>query len=94
VIILGCTHYPFLQHSLSSAAAELFPADSQPVFIDPAVETANQVHDMLLDYGLVNSSNARTTSRYFVSGEPATFERNGSLFLGAKIDGVQSVNLS
>src|SRR5262249_19882954 len=44
-IILGCTHYPYLQSSLNRAASELWA--SRPLFIDPAAELVCAIGDQL-----------------------------------------------
>jgi glutamate racemase len=87
-IILGCTHYPFLQHTLASAAAELFPHNGQPTFIDPALETANQIGNLLSTKSILNPAETPPTRTYYVSGPPQQFQQSGTLFLGEKIETV------
>ena len=60
VVVLGCTHYPYLLDSLSRFAAELrarpeytgLVADDL-TFIDPAVYTARECHRILREKGLL-----------------------------------------
>ncbi len=93
-IILGCTHYPFLLPALSAAAEKLFATDRQPIFIDPAIETANAIKTILSRTDLLNSSQNEGRTTYYVSGPTGQFEKNGSFFLGKQIESVEQAILS
>ena len=80
-IIHGCTHYPFLQPTLSKVAASLFPQDRSPSFLDPARETVRLARQLLRRHDSA-SPLPQVSCQFFVSGDPAHFERQGSLFLG------------
>jgi glutamate racemase len=84
-IILGCTHYPFLQTTLSKVASTIFPENDLPLFIDPAIETARVAGRILSKYNAMNPSTQSGSRNYFVSGSPDHFEKNGSFFLGKSI---------
>jgi len=92
-IILGCTHYPFLQQTLNKAASALFPANSLPTFIDPAIETANVAHECLCRREALNPSSEHGRRSYFVSGQPDQFQNSGSFFLGEQIVNVDRIIL-
>jgi glutamate racemase len=84
-VILGCTHYPFLQKTLEAAALDIFPKDRQPVFIDPAIETANTVVDVLASTRCYCAAKSPVSCEYFVSGSVDSFRQNGSFFLGVPV---------
>lgn len=87
-IILGCTHYPFLIGSLSRAAAELFR--KQPVFVDPALETARMVAETLHAAGLRASERAGAPKhRFFASGDPERFRASAPALLGSRVEQVE-----
>lgn len=54
-IILGCTHYPFVEDILLEIVKEKFP-NSKITFIDPGMETALNAKELLLETDLLASS--------------------------------------
>ncbi|HEX5323784.1 MAG TPA: aspartate/glutamate racemase family protein, partial [Capsulimonadaceae bacterium] len=92
-IILGCTHYPFLLPALQKAAAELFPANARPAFVDPAQETTREVDCLLKRHGIAAPNPAVPAHRYCVSGDVAQFEERGTIFLGSPIVCAQRITL-
>jgi len=92
-VILGCTHYPFLLPTLQKAAAELFSAGKRPVFVDPAQEATREIACLLKRHGIASPASATTSHRYYVSGDVAHFEEQGSFFLGSPISGARQVTL-
>jgi len=93
-IILGCTHYPFMMETLTTTALDLYPRDDQPVFIDPAIETAEMTKTILAKHSLLNAQAASGSRAYFVSGEPELFMKNGSFFLGMPISNAKQISLT
>jgi glutamate racemase len=91
-VILGCTHYPFLLSSLNKAAASLF--EKQPVFIDPAIETAQIVAETLAARSLLAPQNAKPANRFFASSDVEKFKSNAPALLGSKVETVDLVRLS
>ena len=69
-LILGCTHYPFL----AKVIAEKAGADMQ--IVDPAVETAREMADLLREKDLLNGSGQPGEIRYYASGDPESFRKN------------------
>jgi glutamate racemase len=80
VIILGCTHYPFLAPALGRAAKRLFPANNQPVLVDPAIATAERVRAILSPNA--NTEGRRGSLTCTASGDPDHFRASARLFLG------------
>lgn len=73
-IILGCTHYPYLQTTLNHVAAEFWT--SAPLFIDPAEELVLSVARQL---GLGESGHGNHT--LLTTGDRMIFERQAPLFV-------------
>ncbi len=76
VIVLGCTHYPFVIPLIQEIAG----ADAQ--VIDPAPAVARQVERLLEADELKNASAALGTAEFFTSGDPSAFSDLLSLLLG------------
>lgn len=54
IIVLGCTHYPFLSETISKVAAELYP-DRVLKIIDPAPAVARHALEVMEDKNLVSA---------------------------------------
>ncbi len=54
VIVLGCTHYPFLTDTISKVAAELYP-DRELKIIDPAPAVARHALEVMEAKGLLKA---------------------------------------
>ena len=77
-LILGCTHYPLLTGVLS------YVMGSDVLLVSSAEETARRVFSRLVDECLL--AHAGTVDHRFVSsGDPATFARLATRFLGPRI---------
>ncbi|MBE7534963.1 MAG: glutamate racemase [Anaerolineales bacterium] len=76
VVVLGCTHYPFVIPLIQEIAG----ADVQ--VIDPAPAVARQVERLLEADRLKNASAALGTAEFFTSGDPSAFSDLLSLLLG------------
>jgi glutamate racemase len=74
-LILGCTHYPLLEHVLAKVMGD------QVALVNSALSTALSAKQMLLDKGLLNHGD-RGWQRFFVSGDPMNFEVIGKRLLG------------
>jgi len=57
-VILGCTHYPFLMSTLESTRAEL---GMDFVFVDPAVDTAEECYRTLVADGMLAERSSEAT---------------------------------
>ena len=69
-LILGCTHYPFLAGVIEAQAGNTMQ------IVDPAVETAREMAEILREKGLLNGSGQPGEIRYYASGAPESFCRN------------------
>ena len=69
VIILGCTHYPFLR--------ELIEAEAGPgvTVIDTGAAVARQLERRLGDLELLNDSPTPGTTRFYTTGDVRAFDR-------------------
>ena len=72
-IVLGCTHYPYLMHTLTQFLPE-------NIFIDPAKIFVDYIQEDLL----LNDSNTRGFEEFFVSANPEAFVQNAKLFYDVK----------
>lgn len=66
-LVIGCTHFPFLQPYLSDY---LGPGVE---IVDPAPAVARQVERVLARRGLLNTTERSATVRYLTTGDPARF---------------------
>lgn len=85
VLVLGCTHYPFLMRAIRKAAGP------DVVIVDPAEETALEAANILFDAGLLSPSHAEPVHSYFTTGSPEQFAALGGQFLGRPIDEVRKL---
>ena len=77
-LILGCTHYPLIKKAIAARA-------ERPLhLIDSGKESVNNLVDALEKADLLCRKERLGQTRYFVSGDPLEFIRNGEEFL--KID--------
>ncbi|MGC8666611.1 MAG: glutamate racemase [Chthonomonadales bacterium] len=75
VVVLGCTHYPFLLGVLRRVAADLFV--EEPIFVDPAEELTEEL-GRLFDGA---ASPAARHHTMLTTGDPAAFRRQLDRFL-------------
>lgn len=69
VIVLGCTHYPFLRPQIQQAVGP------NVALIDTGAAVARQTRRVLELEGLVGGSRERGSIEWHTSGDTATFER-------------------
>ena len=86
VLILGCTHYPFLNRFIKQEAGP------GVTIIDPAEETAVEAANILFDARLLNPPTAEPAHSYFTTGDSEQFAGLGSPLLGSRIAGVRRIN--
>jgi len=95
-LILGCTHYPFLEPVIREILGE------DVLIVDPALAVVEELKTLLqrMDEGkglaAVPSSNPvlgrnNWRARYFVSGDPGLFRQVGNTLLQQPIDFVEQV---
>ncbi|MBL7987549.1 MAG: glutamate racemase [Chlorobi bacterium] len=86
-LILGCTHYPLLQPSISEVCG---PAVT---LIDPGIATAQEALHLLEHSEMRNSSTSLPRYEYYLTDLPLKFIEVGERFLGRKLDHVHRVQL-
>lgn len=79
-LILGCTHYPFLEKAIKKAAGSRFS------IVNPASATAAELSEILRSCGLENVSGLSPAHRYCVSGDPEKFSQVASMLMGFDIN--------
>ncbi|NLB42724.1 MAG: glutamate racemase [Clostridiales bacterium] len=78
-LVLGCTHYPLLENTISSVMG------SGVQLINPAINTAERVKEILTGINGLNIGDKEATIQYYVSDIGQSFQKVGSHFLGSKI---------
>ncbi len=68
VIVLGCTHYPFLSQAISRLCGP------DVLLVDPAAAVARQLGRVLAERELPNEQ-VKGTTTYYTTGEPVEFSR-------------------
>lgn len=85
-LVLGCTHYPLLKSTLHQVLG------NGVQLIDSAEETAHLVAKMLGANGSFRR-NPAGCPQYFVTDDPARFEKVGGAFVDSLLKNVELVNL-
>lgn len=82
-LILGCTHYPLLKATLRKVLGP------KVKLVDSAEEVVHDVGGVLERYEAFNPSRAKPDHKFFVSDEPAHFQKLARRFLGFDIRNVE-----
>lgn len=85
-LILGCTHYPFLETVIRSVLGP------EVTIVDPAFETVRQTKELLRKNQGLRDAN-KCTNQYFVSGEPESFLATAKKFVGDALQEVKKATL-
>lgn len=87
-LVLGCTHYPLLKHTLSAVMGPTVR------LIDSAEATAAEVERMLAEMGLLNDEPGHEASRrFYATDSPERFVKVGRLFFGPGLDTAEPADL-
>ncbi len=86
-LILGCTHYPLLQPSISEVCG---PAVT---LIDPGIATAQEALGLLQSSGMLNPSTSLPRYEYYLTDIPLKFIEVGERFLGRTLHHVHRIQL-
>ncbi|MDI6870461.1 MAG: glutamate racemase [Bacillota bacterium] len=86
-LVLGCTHYPYLRPHLQEQL------ERGVALIDPAVETARRVGEVLAAHEL-RRHGPRRGDRFYTSGDPALFRRLAGELTGRTLPPVERVEFS
>lgn len=82
-ILLGCTHFPLLAEQIRKQVGE------HVALIDPAIECAKALKDLLMKKDLLNLDNSVPRYQFFVSDDPEKFRLLGKAFLNYPIKHVE-----
>jgi len=85
-LILGCTHYPLLATTIQRVLGP------RVALVDSARQTASEVRGVLLGSDTLCDRRAKPRYRFFVTDEPAHFNRIGHHFLSQVVGSVERVN--
>jgi len=87
VLVLGCTHYPAIKNIIQDIIGE------EVTIVDSSVETAKEVKRVIEQNGLKRMSAAKPEYQFFVSDDPGSFKKIGSLLLEREIKYVKKVRI-
>ncbi len=95
VVVLGCTHFPFLLPALRRAARRLGDSSFAPLFVDPSEEAVRRALSLLPPVPLPAVPVASDAPRvsFAASGDPEDFRRHASALLGVPIPSVSPLSL-
>lgn len=88
VVILGCTHYPFLKPLIQEVMGD------RVVLVDSAVETAKLAKRLLKERMLLRKTNLEVSKRFYLSDISPNFIQLGEKLLGEKMRVVTMVDVS
>jgi glutamate racemase len=86
-LVLGCTHYPFLQPLIEEVAGEGVR------LVDPAAGTIQEMGDRLRAQGALHTGAGGGDYLFHVSGDPEVFRRTARLLFPGLAEGVQHTAL-
>jgi len=86
-LVLGCTHYPFLTPLINSIYG------NDITLVDPALETIDELVDILNIKELLNDRQESGSRKFYVSGNDESFYNVGRLLMGDIIQKVERMNL-
>jgi glutamate racemase len=87
-LLLGCTHYPLLQHLLQQELG------SSVAVIDPALRCARQLRRFLEDRDLLNCQTTLPQYTFYVSDDPEKFRSLGKSFLLCPIKDISCIRIA
>lgn len=82
-LLLGCTHFP----PLATTIQKIVGKDVR--IIDPAIETARRVKQVLQRQGLLNGESRTSSTRFMVTDSPDRFTKIAAQFLETEIHSAQ-----
>jgi glutamate racemase len=80
VLVLGCTHFPALKHTI----AKVVGPDIR--LVDSAEATAKAIEKILREKNMLRASGAKPAHTFLATDAPDRFARVGEIFLGTPID--------
>lgn len=86
-LILGCTHYPLIRHTIERYMGE------NVKLVNPAYETAKCLKRLLVEKGLINVEEHKVSYEYFVSDGIENFTSFAEKVLPVHVEGTEIVNI-
>lgn len=86
-LVLGCTHYPILKGVISGVMGD------DIILVDSARETAREIKEALVHYGIQNSASSNARRMFYVTDSPERFIKVGERFLEQKIEHIEKINV-
>ncbi len=86
-LILGCTHYPLLTHTIGEVMGQ------GVTLVDSGEVAASKVAELLSEKGLLRREASEPHHRFFLSDIPRKFPEVGKRFLGQPIPSITTVDL-
>lgn len=86
-LVLGCTHYPLLKGVISDVMG------NDIILIDSAQETAKEINNALITYGIKCSGSSGQRRTFYVTDSPERFIKVGEMFLKQKIEHIEKINV-
>ena len=87
VLVLGCTHYPGIKNIIQDIIGK------NVTVVDSSLETAKEVKKILEENKLCKFRNNKPKYKFFVSDNPESFKKIGSLLLGQEIKYAKKVKI-
>lgn len=84
-LVLGCTHYPLISDIIQSIIGNSID------IIDPAIDTCNNLQQILIKNKILNSSNQMISHKFFVTDMPQKFQKIGEMFLHTPMQHIELV---
>ncbi len=90
-LVMGCTHYPLLNTTIQQSIDKIM---NRPVdLIDSGVETAKIAKSILVEKQMLNTKPHKPSHKFCVTDLPKNFMKVGEMFLGSKMEEVETVNV-
>lgn len=86
-LVLGCTHYPILRHTIGQVLGE------RVRLVNPAFETAKELKETLRENNMTKNDFVKAVYRYYVSDAPEKFRRIGGNFLKKEIELLEEIQI-
>jgi len=86
-LVLGCTHYPLLQNTITKVMGE------EVRLVSSALEVARVVKNLILDNNIQSDEEHKPVYRYYTSDSVEKFESLCSIILGRRISSAEKVDI-
>lgn len=89
-LILGCTHYPLIRHTIQSVMG------AGVTLVNPAYETAKELKELLIEEGMKNLFNYKELNekhQFYVSDAADRFKKFASNILSYDIEKITQINI-